>query len=444
MIKAFKKYLVRRRWYRVLALAEKAQKAGALLHALVYFMAHRNKAHKHTPRVIALTGSKLVLSELRKQHDLHVLYIGGVSTEMKYANDFIHLPHFDQIERVDLDKLLADIRCKGRFDHVLVGVGERSLPLATFLGNALGLEKKYTQLGTDVSLSKSRMRAVLESSKFNGVRSWDIKSPEELGQIAADCRLPLILKPAIGEGANGIIRINSLEELEHGYQYTRDAIGTGYSDQNFVVAEEFIEGRQFDVEGVVNQGHVFINCIVEEDYQACPPHFTPTWFVFNPNLSEAYRSRIIEHVKSVLSACMITHGAFMCELKVTEEGEIRVLDIANRMGFGFEYLIQRATGIGIIDCYLDSVLFGTLPDSHPQERQIVQVYLYHQDDRSFWQDKLTLLGLEFQITDFYHRAYGQVLSFGTIDILVGSEAEVSECKSIATERARRAVLGSSV
>lgn len=108
--------------------------------------------------------------------------------------------------------------------------------------------------------------------------------------------------------------------------------------------EQYLAGRQFNLEGVLVNGTAHIQMITEECFSDFFPDICPCWYLFMPSLSQELNRRLREEALSALKACDFKSGAFHIELK-TDGDNIYIIDISNRMAADFPKYFEAITGI---------------------------------------------------------------------------------------------------
>lgn len=194
------------------------------------------------------------------------------------------------------------------------------------------------------SNSKSQMREALKGAQIGTLNWYDF---EKLKINEKEPAQRYVYKPEVGSGSAGVRLIRShidLEDLRAEY-HNRDGI-----------LEEFVVGRQFDLEGIAVDGEYFPLCLVEEHYGDAPPFFPPSWFLFNPPIDNVTRLKIVENAKQALKALGVKNGAWHIEqrLRNNDNTDIVVLDYANRMGYN--KLVSYATRQSFPKLYVQSML----------------------------------------------------------------------------------------
>ena len=169
-------------------------------------------------------------------------------------------------------------------------------------------------------------------------------------------KFPLIVKPTDRSGSRGVEEVLDPVQLE-------DAIkrAQGESFEHKAIIEEFVTGREISVESISYQGKHFILQITDKVTTGAPffvelEHHQPS------SLSLEIKDEVKNIVLKALDALHIQYGASHSELKIAEDGDIRVIEIGARMGGDFigSNLVQLSTGYD----FLKGVIEVALGDFH--------------------------------------------------------------------------------
>lgn len=125
------------------------------------------------------------------------------------------------------------------------------------------------------------------------------------------------------------------------------------------IIEEFVTGREISVEGISFEGNHTILQITDKVTTGAPffvelEHHQPS------SLSDEIKDKVKQIVLNALDALHIQYGASHSELKIDEDGNIRVIEIGARMGGDFigSNLVQLSTGYDFVKGVID-VALGT-------------------------------------------------------------------------------------
>jgi biotin carboxylase len=125
------------------------------------------------------------------------------------------------------------------------------------------------------------------------------------------------------------------------------------------IVEEFIEGREISVEFISYHG-VHYPLMITDKVTTGAPHFVELEHHQPAELSEDQFEKIYSITQRALDALEITEGASHTEYKITESGEVYIVELGARMGGDFigSNLVRLSTGYdfvkGVIDVALDS------------------------------------------------------------------------------------------
>jgi biotin carboxylase len=150
---------------------------------------------------------------------------------------------------------------------------------------------------------------------------------------------PLIVKPIDGYASRGVTRANNDEEL-----LTRiKEAATFSSNANFVI-EEFIEGREFNAEGVVYNGIVELYAIVEKISDPFP-RTIEMGHVIPPDITKGEDKIIADITTDAVLALGMENGTFNAEIKIHNRNA-NVIEVNGRLAGDFiiSHLIKPTTG----------------------------------------------------------------------------------------------------
>ncbi len=182
-------------------------------------------------------------------------------------------------------------------------------------------------------------------------------------------KFPLIVKPTDRSGSRGVEKVLDPVQLEEAISRARKE-----SFEHKAVIEEFVTGREISVESISYQGKHYILQITDKVTTGSPffvelEHHQPS------SLPENVKQRVREIVLCALDALHIKYGASHAELKITEDGDIRVIEIGARMGGDFigSDLVKLSTGYDFLKGVID-VAFGEFEEPRITEHKYSGVY----------------------------------------------------------------------
>lgn len=165
---------------------------------------------------------------------------------------------------------------------------------------------------------------------------------------------PLIVKPTDRSGARGVTKVYNEQEVNAAIIKAQEI-----SLHNRVIVEEFIESdREFSVECISYNGKHY-PLVVTDKVTTRDPYFVELAHHQPANISEEIKSKIFSLTVNVLSALNIKNGASHTEMYLLDNGELRVVESAGRMGGDFigSHMVQLSTGFDFLHATID-VAFG--------------------------------------------------------------------------------------
>jgi biotin carboxylase len=150
---------------------------------------------------------------------------------------------------------------------------------------------------------------------------------------------PLILKPIDGYASRGVVKADNLSDLEGFVEET-----SSFSSDASIVVEEFIDGREFNAEGVCYQGNVEIYAIVEKVRDPFP-RTVEMGHIVPPDITPSEEELIVKTISDAVLAMGMDNGAFNAEIKL-HQGKGYVIEVNGRLAGDFivSHLLKPTTG----------------------------------------------------------------------------------------------------
>lgn len=158
-------------------------------------------------------------------------------------------------------------------------------------------------------------------------------------------KFPLIVKPTDRSGSRGVEKVLDPLQLD-------TAIDRAQKEafSKAAIIEEFVTGREISVEAISYQGRHTILQITDK-VTTGSPYFVELEHHQPSTLPGQIQSEVKAIVLKALDALHIQYGASHSELKITEDGDIRVIEIGARMGGDFigSTLVRLSTGYDFLE-----------------------------------------------------------------------------------------------
>lgn len=256
---------------------------------------------------------------------------------------------FCPISIVERDEILE--KCKEIGINAVASIAsDVAVITVNYIADKMGLTANPVEY-TDITTNKYKMRQALNS---DGVPCplFKVVADRKMPDIS-DLTFPLIVKPTDRSGSRGVKKILNKDELNSAIDRA-----AGESFKNEVIIEEYVEGREISVESISFDGQHHILQITDKVTTGAP-YFVELEHHQPSTLPEAVKEQVKTIVLKALDALHIRYGASHSELKITPDGDIKVIEIGARMGGDFigSDLVRLSTGYDFLRGVVE-VAFG--------------------------------------------------------------------------------------
>ena len=180
---------------------------------------------------------------------------------------------------------------------------------------------------------------------------------------------PLIVKPTDRSGSRGVEKV--LDPVQLGKAISR---AQKDSFNGAAIIEEYVTGYEISVESISYEGRHYILQITDKVTTGAP-YFVELEHHQPSALSPLVQEQVKDIVLRALDALHVRYGASHSELKITEDGDIRVIEIGARMGGDFigSTLVRLSTGYDYLEGVI-KVAMGEFVEPQITERNYSGVY----------------------------------------------------------------------
>lgn len=284
-------------------------------------------------KIAIIGGSYLQLPAVLKAHKLG-LEVHCFSWE-EGAVCAEYTDYFYPISILEKERILSVCREIG-VDGVMTIASDVAVIAVNYVAKRLGLvsnPEEYSLITTDKYFMRQCFsKNQLPSPRFclATIQEYDI----------AHFSYPLIVKPTDRSGSRGVEKVYSSESVAMAVERA-----CSESFTHTAIIEEYIGGREVSVESISFDGCHYVLAVTDKITTGAPffvelEHHQPSL------LSESLQNEIRKIVLESLTALHIQYGASHSELKITDDGQIFIIEIGARMGGDFigSDLVQLSTG----------------------------------------------------------------------------------------------------
>jgi len=230
--------------------------------------------------------------------------------------------YFYPISILEKEQILAKAR-EIRPDGIVSIGSDIAMHTVNFISEKLNLVGNTLRC-TEISTNKYKMRIALSNAGVSCPKFCSVKGDEKYN--IQDFIYPLIVKPTDRSGSRGVTKIENSKPLETAIKKAQQE-----SLSNEAIIEEFFYGKEYSVEMISFQGdHHYIT--VTEKVTTEAPYFVETEHHQPAPINIVIERKIINEVKNGLDALEIKNGASHSEVRVNDNGDVKIVEIAGRMG----------------------------------------------------------------------------------------------------------------
>ncbi len=216
----------------------------------------------------------------------------------------------------------------------VIAAGDRPAVIAAGAARALGLPG-HAPSAARVAANKLLTRARLREAGLSCPRFCAIPRDADAAGLASRVGLPCVVKPLALSASRGVIRADTPEAVERAVARlrrmldARDVRALRDPASDIILAEEYVEGREVAVEGLVTGGRFRALTVFDKPDPLEGPFFEETIYVTPTTLASRDERRLVEQVEAAAAAIGLTHGPVHAECRLNASG-VFVIDIAAR------------------------------------------------------------------------------------------------------------------
>lgn len=266
-----------------------------------------------------------------------------------------HCNEFFEVSTSDVDGLCDVVRRAGARAVTTTG-SEVSLKATAQVAARLGLPFYADPETVRRCQEKDAMRAGYRAAGLSVPEFARCDRVEDALAFARAGGFPLVVKPSRGWGQRGVARVNGETELPRAFEEAcAQSASAGLPS---VVVEEWLEGREYSVNGWVESGVLTSYCVTE---RITVPGDRPLGVmiaeVYPSGLSPDDESKVVEEARRGAAALGHRRGPCYSQVGLGARGCF-LFETAARLGGGFDADVTRlASGVDLYDRLL-GVAFG--------------------------------------------------------------------------------------
>ncbi|HXH50616.1 MAG TPA: ATP-grasp domain-containing protein [Terriglobia bacterium] len=220
----------------------------------------------------------------------------------------------------------------------VAALGDSTPPTAARAAETLGLLFHPPETA-DICRDKYRSRLRLAECGLNVPRfSRFPLGADPLGIVkpgVAPIGFPCVLKPLALSASRGVTRANNAQEFIRAFKQIQSLLCSPEvqlrreDTSNYFQVEEYIDGEEIAVEGVVDRGRLKLLAVFDKPDPLVGPYFEESIYVTPSRLPIETQAEITDTVRRAVQALGLRHGPLHAELRINSRG-LWILEVAAR------------------------------------------------------------------------------------------------------------------
>lgn len=214
-----------------------------------------------------------------------------------------------------------------------------------YICNEMGI-KGISIEGAKICTNKYLQRKILLENKMKVPRFLKCNILDFNIENISDFEFPIIVKPLSSSGSRGVIKV--IEEGD--MQKVLDAASV-YASDNIILIEEYINGNEYSVEILIQNGEIFIITITQKELLQSNDNFVEGRHIVPAQLKKSVEDKIKKYSYEVINVIGLDNTAVHLELKVTKRGEPILIEVGCRLGGDYitSDLVPLSTGVDMLE-----------------------------------------------------------------------------------------------
>jgi len=281
-------------------------------------------------KIFILGGSDLQLDLILEAKKMFfytiVLDMNAECIGAKWCDEFL------PINIADKEKVLQKAK-EYKIDMILTSATELGNITACWVGERLKLNTNSYQTALNTT-NKVLMKKIM--TKYNILTAkYEIVYDNNFNWNSFPC----IVKPSDSSAARGVSYCQNREEIKQAIKEVAQ-----YSNDSKILIEEYIDGVQYSVETIsCNSEHQII--AINNEFIHDLPNILEISHTIPAQIDEKTKGLIKDIIPMILDVFSIKYGAGHIEIRVTEDNNIYLIELASRTGGWRTEMINLAYGI---------------------------------------------------------------------------------------------------
>ncbi|MFO7849932.1 MAG: ATP-grasp domain-containing protein [Spirochaetia bacterium] len=274
-----------------------------------------------------------------------------------------HFIHVDLRDTEQLIEAAGDLKKKRGLDGVFTAGTDFSYTVAK-IAEVLDLPGMPPETARGAS-DKVLMRRIFAEKGVPAPSFVQVTPGENVREEVRELSFPLVVKPVDNMGSRGVRRIDACLELEEAAEKARSSSFSGN-----IIVEEFIEGAEFSIDALIEDGEVSITGFADRIIRFSP-YFVEMGHTLPSEIEPSLQETIEGTFRDAVKALGITEGAAKGDVKWNGR-EAVVGEVAARLSGGYMsgWTYPYATGVDLTGAALNISVGLPAGDLTPKFREV--------------------------------------------------------------------------
>jgi biotin carboxylase len=233
----------------------------------------------------------------------------------------------------------------------VVAADDAGVVIAATAGQKLGLPANDPDAAR-ATRDKALMRKRLERGEVPQPSWAALGLSDDASALANSIGYPLVVKPVSLSAGQGVIRANRPEDIDEAVTRVRRILLSAGSHDDTIILEEFMDGAEVAVEGLVAAGDLVPLAIFDKPDEVEGEGFQETILVTPSRHPTSVQDEILRVAGQAVRALGLSQGPVHIELMVMED-RVKLVEVAARSIGG---LCSRSLSFGLMDTSLESLI----------------------------------------------------------------------------------------
>jgi biotin carboxylase len=235
----------------------------------------------------------------------------------------------------DPDRAARDVVAFARANPVraIVAIDDAATVIAARACAALGLSHNAPE-AAEAARNKFTMRTMLAAAGVPVPRFRLAHCDDDPAALATEIRYPVVVKPLLLSGSQGVIRADDGPQFVAAFRRTRSIVlGTGgepgQNHSGHVLIEDYVPGEEVVLEGMLRGGVLRVLALFDKPDPLIGPFFEETIYLTPSRHSAAVQHSVAACVTSACEALGLREGPIHAEARINDGGAW-IIEVAGR------------------------------------------------------------------------------------------------------------------